>query len=83
MTEEPVDESAAEERSSDVVEDLEATFEETERIHTGISEVDSVVDDVAKLAGQPVEEHAAVFESAHEQLRRALDDPEPEPDQEP
>ncbi len=81
MTEQPVDESGAEEVSGDVVEDLEATIEETERIHTGISEVDSVVDDVARLAGEPVEEHAAVFESAHEQLRRTLD--QPEPDQEP
>ena len=80
-----MDEPGAEETSGDVVNDLEATVEETEKIETGNSEVDSVVDDVARLTGRPVDEHAAVFESAHERLRRTLDEPEPEPepDQEP
>ena len=80
-----MDEPRAEETSGDVVNDLETTVEETERFHTGMSRVDSVVDDVARLVGRPVEEHAAVFESAHERLRRTLDDPdpEPEPDREP
>lgn len=76
MTEEPVDEPGAEESSPDVVTDLEHTIDETEQIQTGISAVDSVVDDVARLVGRPVEEHAAVFESAHERLRRTLDDPD-------
>ena len=83
MTEEPVDESGAEEAPGDVVNDLEATVEELERLHTGIPTVDSVVDDVASLAGRPVEEHAAVFEAAHDRLRLTLDDPDaalaPEP----
>jgi hypothetical protein len=89
MTEEPVDEAGTEEGAGDVVNDLEATVEETaaERVRTGLDSVDTVVDDVERLAGQPVEEHVEVFESAHERLRRTLDDPEldpdPDPDQEP
>ncbi len=84
MTEEPVDEPGTEELSDDVVDDLEESVDEaqaeTERVRTGLDGVDSVVDDVARLAGQPVEEHVAVFESAHERLRRTLDDPEPPSD---
>jgi hypothetical protein len=85
MTEEPVDEPGTEEGSGDVVNDLEAVVGETERVQTGVDGVDSVVDDVAGLTGKPVEEHVAVFESAHDRLRRSLDDtePEPAPDQEP
>jgi hypothetical protein len=41
---------------------------------TGVAGVDSVVEAVARLEDRPVEEHVAVFEAAHEQLRRALDD---------
>lgn len=41
---------------------------------TGLASVDSVVASVATLEDRPVEEHVAVFEEAHEQLRRALDD---------
>lgn len=40
---------------------------------TGDEEVDAVVDSVADLDRTPVEEHVAVFESAHDRLRRALD----------
>ena len=83
MTEEPVDEHGTEESSGDVVNDLEGTVAETEPVHTGLDRVDSVMDDVARLTGEPVGEHVAVFESAHERLRRTLDDPEPDPDQEP
>lgn len=42
---------------------------------TGIDSVDRVVDLVAGLAERPLEEHAEVFESAHAELRRTLDDP--------
>jgi hypothetical protein len=79
-----MDEAGAEDGSGDVVNDLADSVDETERVRTGLDRVDSVVDDVARLAGQPVEEHAAVFESAHERLRRTLDDPDPDsgPDQE-
>ena len=80
MTEEPLDEPGTEEGLGDVVSDLEAAIGETEHVHTGVERVDSVVDDVARLAGTPVEEHADVFESAHQRLRRTLDDPDPDPD---
>jgi hypothetical protein len=36
--------------------------------------VDSVVRDVEALGERPVEEHVEVFERAHDELRRALDD---------
>ena len=41
---------------------------------TGTASVDRVVEAVADLEDRPVEEHVAVFEAAHEQLRRALDE---------
>jgi len=41
---------------------------------TGLASVDAVVASVAALEDRPVEEHVAVLEEAHEQLRRALDD---------
>ena len=40
---------------------------------TGLAPVDEVLDQVARLSERPVSEHVAVFERAHEQLRRALD----------
>lgn len=42
---------------------------------TGIASIDSVLDLVAGLESRPLEEHAAVFEAAHAELRQALDDP--------
>jgi hypothetical protein len=81
--EEPGPDGGAGDLQGDVVSDLEGTVGDTERVRTGVSSVDSVVDDVARLAGQPVEEHAAVYESAHERLRRTLDDPEADLQQEP
>jgi hypothetical protein len=48
---------------------------------TGLASVDAVVESVAALEDRPVGEHVAVFEEAHEQLRRALDDaPDDAPD---
>ncbi|MBJ7359131.1 hypothetical protein [Nocardioides sp.] len=41
---------------------------------TGMGSVDRVIEGVTALEDRPVEEHVAVFEHAHEQLRRALDD---------
>jgi hypothetical protein len=41
---------------------------------TGLASVDTVVGTVEALEVRPVDEHVAVFEQAHEQLRRALDD---------
>lgn len=51
---------------------------------TGVESVDRVLADVATVADRPVAEHVAVFERAHEQLRRALDarpdaDAQPDP----
>lgn len=42
---------------------------------TGVAEVDAVLSSLDGLADSPVSEHVAVFESAHERLRRALDAP--------
>jgi hypothetical protein len=44
-----------------------------EPVRTGVQRVDDVVDAVASLADRPVDEHVAMFESAHEELRRTLD----------
>ena len=52
--------------------------EDAERVRTGVPRVDAVIDDVADLEGRPVDEHVGVFESAHDELRRTLDDPGPD-----
>lgn len=44
-------------------------------VETGNAAVDGVIASLASLAEQPVAEHVAVFERAHEQLRGALDAP--------
>lgn len=48
---------------------------------TGHPAVDAVLASLAGLDDAPVHEHVAVFESAHEYLRRALDEAGQEPDQ--
>lgn len=40
---------------------------------TGVEAVDRVLEDVASVMDAPVGDHVAVFERAHDQLRRALD----------
>jgi hypothetical protein len=45
---------------------------------TGVPEVDQVLAAVEELEERPIEEHVGVFETAHEQLRRALDPAEPD-----
>jgi len=50
-----------------------AAQELSEPVRTGVEEVDSVLESVDDLDGTPVDEHVAVFEGAHDQLRRALD----------
>jgi hypothetical protein len=42
---------------------------------TGVDRVDAVLDGVAGAAGLTPAEQVAVFEQAHTELRRALDDP--------
>lgn len=40
---------------------------------TGVSAVDDVLASMQSLAGLPVQDHVAIFEQAHDRLRRALD----------
>jgi hypothetical protein len=40
---------------------------------TGLPAADRVLEAVAGLDDRPVDDHVAVFEQAHDQLRRALD----------
>lgn len=47
---------------------------------TGVGAVDEVLAGLRGLEDQPVSEHVAVFEEAHQQLRRVLDgSPAPSP----
>lgn len=50
-----------------------ASQEFSEPVRTGVEEVDVVLESVDDLDGAPVDEHVAVFEGAHDRLRRALD----------
>lgn len=50
---------------------------------TGHPAVDEVLRSLQDLADKPVDEHVAVFENAHEQLRRALNDAGAETDTDP
>ena len=47
--------------------------ESPDPLRTGVPEVDSVLDSLEALDEQPVAEHPAVYEAAHEQLSRVLD----------
>jgi len=49
--------------------------EPEEPVRTGNEAVDGVLDSLDPLDDAPVDEHVAVFERAHEQLRAALDSP--------
>ncbi|CAB4755747.1 unannotated protein [freshwater metagenome] len=42
-------------------------------VHTGVPAVDAVIASVESLAERPLGEHAEVFTTAQERLRRALD----------
>jgi hypothetical protein len=42
-------------------------------VRTGVARVDEVLAAVEELEERPIEEHVAVFETAHTELRRALD----------
>lgn len=52
---------------------------EAEPVRTGVDRVDTVIAAVEQVEERPVDEHVAVFESAHDHLRRALDDQTPDP----
>lgn len=49
--------------------------EPEEPVRTGNEAVDEVLETLESLDDAPVDEHVAVFERAHEQLRAALDSP--------
>jgi hypothetical protein len=49
-----------------------------EPLRTGNEAVDRVLESLDALDDVPVDEHVAVFERAHEQLRAALDSPRDE-----
>jgi hypothetical protein len=49
------------------------TEDPAEPVRTGNQQVDAVLASLEDLEGVPVQEHVAVFERAHEQLRAALD----------
>lgn len=49
--------------------------DDPERVRTDVPEVDEVIAAVEELDERPLEEHVGVFETAHAELRRALDTP--------
>ena len=51
----------------------ETAADNAEPVRTGVAEVDAALDSIAALDDTQVEDHPAVFEAAHERLRRALD----------
>ena len=55
------------------------TPDEPERVRTDVAEVDEVIAAVEELEERPLEEHVGVFETAHAELRRALDTPAGQP----
>ena len=59
----------------EVVADQEQTAPDpaSDSVRTGVPEVDEVIVAVEQLEERPIEEHVGVFETAHDQLRRALD----------
>lgn len=66
-----MDQQHPETRDAGPDESLDAHTDE----HTGMAEVDAVLASLDGLGGRPVAEHVAVFEQAHDRLRRALDAP--------
>ena len=56
-----------------MTEEPESVPPEEERVRTGVPGVDEVIEAVEELEERPIEEHAGVFETAQDRLRRALD----------
>ncbi|WP_244927887.1 hypothetical protein [Nocardioides sp. W7] len=54
-------------------EDADFGPETSEPVRTGVARVDAVIEAVEQLEERPIEEHVGVFETAHEELRRALE----------
>jgi hypothetical protein len=57
----------------------EQTYDSQQPTRTGVPAVDAVLHEVDALADLPIDDHVAVFERAHEQLRSALDGRSGEP----
>jgi hypothetical protein len=55
------------------------TYDVQEPVRTGVAAVDAVLEEVDAAADLSVDEQVAVFERAHEGLRRALDNPGDQP----
>jgi hypothetical protein len=78
MTDQPYEDAAEDQADEAVPDDVEdAVDREDERADataeaTGHPAVDEVLRSLDVLGGRPVDEHVAVFEDAHEQLRRTL-----------
>lgn len=80
MTEHEYDEPGAPDAAEAVDAEAEAVEAEVgapeqpaDVVRTGNAAVDEVLSSLEGLEGRPVQEHVAVFERAHEQLRAALD----------
>lgn len=58
-----------------MTEEPDQTDFEPERVRTGVTEVDQVISAVEGLDERELAEHIGVFETAHAELRRALDTP--------
>lgn len=50
-----------------------ASAPEADPVRTGVSDVDAVLESLEGLEATDVADHPAVFDSAHERLRAALD----------
>ena len=59
--------------AADLVDESGPSLEPDGHVRTGNVTVDAVLASMEGLEDAPVSEHVAVFEHAHEQLRRALD----------
>ena len=78
LPERPVDEHDDEyddagTHDEDMVDESGPSLEPDGHVRTGNVTVDAVLASMEGLEDAPVSEHVAVFEHAHEQLRRALD----------
>ena len=77
--EEIVDDPASGQVADDAVTDAGGPFDEAgsdrqdEPVRTGVSAVDEVLAEIDGLDDQPLEQHLATFERAHNVLRSALD----------
>jgi len=69
---ESVDEAIDEVSEEDAPHSAEDQVDEPAPAATGHPAVDEVLRSLEDLEGRPVDEHVAVFEQAHERLRRAL-----------